>query len=77
MPIFVNFSVFRLTMDAKTDIQLPASVTIGNFSDDKSLTRRSRIAAHSHVKGLGLNQETGEALEQVRIYVLNISLFYN
>lgn len=28
------------------------------------MTEKTRVAAHSHVKGLGLNVETGEALQQ-------------
>jgi len=37
--------------------------------EDKSLSKKSRIAAHSHVKGLGLNPETGEALQQASGFI--------
>lgn len=35
-----------------------------NFSKEK-FNKKARIAAHSHVKGLGLNSTTGEALNNV------------
>jgi len=33
------------------------------IEDVQSTTKKTRIAAHSHVKGLGINEETGEAHE--------------
>jgi hypothetical protein len=40
------------------------------------LNKKNRVAAHSHVKGLGLNQETGEALPQVSTCFIFIRSFF-
>uniref|UniRef100_A0A915E3K5 RuvB-like helicase n=1 Tax=Ditylenchus dipsaci TaxID=166011 RepID=A0A915E3K5_9BILA len=37
--------------------------------EGSSLNKKNRVAAHSHVKGLGLNHETGEALPQASGFI--------
>ncbi|KAL3074157.1 hypothetical protein niasHS_014987 [Heterodera schachtii] len=45
-----------------TSVQIPKSS--GAKIENKSFVKKARVAAHSHVKGLGLNAETGEALQK-------------
>uniref|UniRef100_A0A914HZZ3 RuvB-like helicase n=1 Tax=Globodera rostochiensis TaxID=31243 RepID=A0A914HZZ3_GLORO len=50
-----------------TSVQIPRSS--GAKIESKSFVKKARVAAHSHVKGLGLNSETGEALQQASGFI--------
>ena len=48
-----------------TIVNLPSSTIGVGANKMKAFVKKARVAAHSHLKGLGLNPETGEPYKKV------------